>query len=306
MKRVCKRKVMIDALTVCFEVENHYHFDRISSLDFGETYDLYEFQLVRIEGRYYDNVYTITYMDDDTEIEFGQLKFNISRGSESDNLHENGNLKVWISLNNQTLYTKDQYNLGFIATKLGIEPHNITTLDLCKDTPFNVGKSLRKLIKDKTATTILNGKRVKDRNEDRPEITYTSSGSLNKNDKYMTVNVKQKNAVKDKSKGITLTTYDKAAEVKNSSGKDYILNFYGNPKKLYRTEVHLNNQEVKDYLEGRGLFFNYYMIDEALLEDMFYHHLNSVIRFEKGKDHITWEDLCGRNGYTNPIVCSVS
>ena len=99
--------------------------------------------------------------------------------------------------------------------------------------------------------------------------------------KYMTVNVKQKNAVKDKSKGITLTTYDKAAEVKNSSGKDYILNFYGNPKKLYRTEVHLNNQEVKDYLEGRGLFFNYYMIDEALLEDMFYHHLNSVIRFEK-------------------------
>lgn len=306
MKRVCKRKVMIDALTVCFEVENHYHFDRISSLDFGETYDLYEFQLVRIEGRYYDNVYTITYMDDDTEIEFGQLKFNISRGSESDNLHENGNLKVWISLNNQTLYTKDQYNLGFIAAKLGLEPHNITTLDLCKDTPFNVGKSLRKLIKDKTATTILNGKRVKDRNEDRPEITYTSSGSLNKNDKYMTVNVKQKNAVKDKSKGITLTTYDKAAEVKNSSGKDYILNFYGNPKKLYRTEVHLNNQEVKDYLEGRGLFFNYYMIDEALLEDMFYHHLNSVIRFEKGKDHITWEDLCGRNGYTNPIVCSVS
>ena len=306
MKRVCKRKVMIDALTVCFEVENHYHFDHISSLDFGETYDLYEFQLVRIEGRYYDNVYTITYMDDDTEIEFGQLKFNISRGSESDNLHENGNLKAWISLNNQTLYTKDQYNLGFIATKLGLEPHNITTLDLCKDTPFNVGKSLRKLIKDKTATTILNGKRVKDRNEDRPEITYTSSGSLNKNDKYMTVNVKQKNAVKDKNKGITLTTYDKAAEVKNSSGKDYILNFYGNPKKLYRTEVHLNNQEVKDYLEGRGLFFNYYMIDEALLEDMFYHHLNSVIRFEKGKDHITWEDLCGRNGYTNPIVCSVS
>ena len=302
MKRVCKRKVMIDALTVCFEVENRYHFDHISLLDYGETYDLYEFQLVRIEGRYYDNVYAIIYMDDDTEIEFGHLKFNVSRGAESDNLHENGNPKVWISLNNQTLYSKDQYNLGFIATKLGLEPHNITTLDLCKDTPFNVGKSLRQLIKDKSVTTILNGKRIKNRDEDRPEITYTSSGSLNKTDKYMTVNVKQKNAIKDKSKGITLTTYDKVAEVKNCSGKEYILNYYGNPKKLYRTEVHLNNQEVKDYLEGRGLFFNYYMIDEALLEDMFYHHLNSVIRFEKGKDHITWEGLCGRNYYTNPII----
>jgi len=294
MKRVCRRKVMIDALTVCFEVENRYHFDRISSLDYGETYDLYEYQLSRIEGRYYDNVYAITYMDDDTEIEFGQLKFNISRGSESDNLHENGNLKVWISLNNQTLYTKDQYNLGFIATKLGLEPHNITTLDLCKDTPFNVGKSVRKLIKDKTVTTILNGKRIKDRDEDRPEITYITSGSLNKTDKYMTVNVKQKNAIKDKNRGVTVTTYDKVAEVQNSSGKDYILNYYGNPQKLYRTEVHLNNQEVKDYLDSRGLFFNYYMIDEAMLEDMFYHHLNSVIRFEYNKEKILWEHLLGR------------
>lgn len=34
MKRVCKRPVMIDALTVCFEVENRYHYDRISLLHF--------------------------------------------------------------------------------------------------------------------------------------------------------------------------------------------------------------------------------------------------------------------------------
>ena len=34
MKRVCKRKVMIDALTVCFEVEYRYHYDRISLLHF--------------------------------------------------------------------------------------------------------------------------------------------------------------------------------------------------------------------------------------------------------------------------------
>ena len=74
MKRVCKRKVMIDALTVCFEVENRYHYDQISKLDFGQTYDLYEFQLVRVEGRYYNNVYTIIYMDDDTEVEFRSVE----------------------------------------------------------------------------------------------------------------------------------------------------------------------------------------------------------------------------------------
>lgn len=293
MKRVCKRKIMIDALTVCFEVTDRYHYDRICELDFGQTYDMYEFQLMRVEGRYYNNVYTIIYMDGDNQVEFGQLKFNIGKVANPNNLHDNGNPKVWISLNNQSLYSNDQYNLGFIATKLGLEPHNVTTLDICLDTSFNVSKPLRQLIKNKAVTTILNGTKVKDRDEDRPEITYTLSGSLNK-DKYMTVNVKQRNAIKDKSRGVTITTYDKLAEIGNSSSKEYILNFYGNPTKLFRTEVHLNNAEIKDYLDSRGLYFNYYMIDEALLEEMFFYHLNSVIRFKAGKQDIMWEQLLGR------------
>ena len=232
---------MMDALTVCFEVENRYHYDRISGLEYGEIYDLYEFQLIRVEGRYYNNVYTIIYMDGDNQVDFGQLKFNIGKMANPNNLHDNGNPKVWISLNNKSLYTNDQYNLGFIATKLGLEPHNITTLDLCLDTSFNVSKLLRQHIRNKSITTILNGTKVKDRNADRPEITYTNSGSLNK-DKYMTVNVKQRNAMRDKTRGVTLTTYDKLAEIRNSSGKNYILDYYKEPlERLYRTEVHLNN-----------------------------------------------------------------
>lgn len=294
MKRVCKRKVIMDALTVCFEVENRYHYDRISGLEYGEIYDLYEFQLVRVEGRYYNNVYTIIYMDGDNQVDFGQLKFNIGKMANPNNLHDNGNPKVWISLNNKSLYTNDQYNLGFIATKLGLEPHNITTLDLCLDTSFNVSKLLRQHIRNKSITTILNGTKVKDRNADRPEITYTNSGSLNK-DKYMTVNVKQRNAMRDKTRGVTLTTYDKLAEIRNSSGKNYILDYYKEPlERLYRTEVHLNNAEIKEYLDSRGLFFNYYMIDEDLLEEMFFYHLNSVIRFKDGKQDIRWEQLLGR------------
>ena len=292
MKRVCRRKIQIDAMTVCFEVIDRYHYNQITELDFEQIYDLYEFQLIRTEGRYYNNVYTIIYMDGDCQIEFGQLKFNIGR-DDANNLHDNGNPKVWIALNNRSLYTDDQFNLGFIATKLGLEPHNVTTIDLCLDTPFNVSKSLRQLLKNKSITTILNSTKIKDRDEDRPEITYTNSGSLNK-DKYMTVNVKQRNAMKDKSRGVTLTTYDKQAEIRNSSGKDYILDFYGNPSKLYRTEVHLNNAEIRDYLEGRSLYFNYYMIDAALLEDMFFYHLNSVVRFKNGKEDVMWEHLLGR------------
>lgn len=294
MKRVCKRKVMLDALTVCFEVENRYHYNNLMDIDYGDYYDMGEYYLLRIEGRYFDNVYLILIKDIDRIIEFGQLKFNIGNATTNDNKHKNGNLKAWITVSNQCLYNNELCNLDYIATQLGLIPHNVTTLDLCLDTPFCVSKFIKKLIKDKTITTILNGKVIRDRGKDCPEITYTISGSLNKTDKYLTVNVKQKNAIKDKNRGVTLTLYDKLAEVKNSSGKDYILNYYGNPNKLYRTEVHLNNSEIKDYLDSRGLFFNYYMIDEELLEEIFFHHLNSVIRFKYGKQDIKWEYLLGR------------
>ena len=30
MKRVCKRKIQIDAMTVCFEVIDRYHYDQIT------------------------------------------------------------------------------------------------------------------------------------------------------------------------------------------------------------------------------------------------------------------------------------
>lgn len=293
MKRVCNRKVMIDALTVCFEVENRYHYDYLVKLRMGEIYEFYEFRLCRVEGRYYDNVYAIVYDVEGQDVEFGQLKFNFSRGTAEANLHTNGKLKVWITLNNPILYNSDRHNLDFIATKLGLEVHNVTAIDLCLDTPFNISKRLKQLIRDKECTTILNGKRIVDRDADRPEISYTLSGSLNK-DKYMTVNVKQRNAIKDKTKGITVITYDKKGEIENSSNKSYIMEYYGNPNKLYRTEVHLNNAEFREYIENRDIQFNVYMMDEAILEAMFFHHLNSVIRFKRGKDNIQWEHLLGR------------
>ncbi len=291
MKRVCKRKVQIDALTVCFQVVNDYHYNNIIALDYGEVYELEDFNLVRITGRYYNNIYSILYFDGEQEREFGSLKFNLGGG---DNTHTNGTRKVWMSLSNEILYTKDISYLGYISQMLGLDYHNITTLDLCLDTPFQVSNVLKKHIRDKELVTMLNGRKVKDRTEDRPEITYITSGNLDK-DKYLTISVKQRKAIHDKSKGVTLTCYDKIAEIQNSTHKQYILDFYGNPSKLYRTEVHLNNVDIKDYINAVGAEVNVYMLNESVLEDMFFHHLNSIIYFRKSrKEAITWQQLLGR------------
>jgi len=295
MKRVCKRPIQIDALTLCYEVEHTYYYDKLSILDYGECLDMNEFRLYRTDGRYFDNVYAIRLWNGKRDIEWGVLKFNLARGDEQSNTHTNGKRKVWMSLNNETLYTDDFHFLTYIEQRLGLEFHNVTSLDLCLDTPFSISPLIKAYLHKKDVTTILNGKRIINRDEDRAEISYTTSGSLNKQDKYKTVNIKQRNAIKDKTKGVTVQTYDKAAEISNASDKQYILEHYGNPNRLYRTEVHLNSEDIKTYVERRGIEYTPLLLtDEATLEDMFFHFLGSVIRFQCGTSDTSWGHILGR------------
>ena len=298
MKRVCKRAIQIDALTLCYEVVNTDYYDKLSSLDYGEwlDVDVDEFGLYRIEGRYFENVYAIMLQSGTRNTEWGYLKFNLAQGDEQSNTHTNGLRKVWVSLNNETLYTQDVHFLADIGQKLGLTFHNVTTLDLAFDTPFSISRLVKSYAHNKDVTTILNGKRITDRDKDRPELTYTTSGSLNNQNKYLTVNIKQRNAIKDKSKGITVLIYDKVAEINNLSHKQYIMEYYGNPRRLYRTEVHLNCEDIKNYVKRRSIDYTPKMLfDEATLEDMFFHFLGSVIRFQSSKTDASWQHILGRS-----------
>ncbi|MBR2608064.1 MAG: hypothetical protein IKC70_09085 [Bacteroidaceae bacterium] len=290
MKRVCKRPVIIDAFTVCCEVGNSVLFNKIASLEFGESIEFEDFTLTRIDGRYYNYVNTITYNDCGEIKTFGQLKFGLNNGN--DEAHNNGKPKAWITIDNTALYSQAICYLGYICEILHLNVHNFTSIDLCKDTPFDVSRALHRLYRNKSITIILNGKRIINRDEDRPEISRTLSGSLNK-DKYQTIYVKQRNAIRDKSAGVTIKTYDKLTEIRNASEKEYILDYYSNPTNLYRTEVHLNNADIKEYLQSHNIDLNPYMMDNAVLEAIFFDYLNRVIRFQDGNVQITWEQLLG-------------
>lgn len=296
MKRVCNRPIQLDAVTLCYEVVHPYYYEQLTTLDYGECLDMYEFQLYRTEGRYFDNVYTIRLWNGTRNFDWGAVKFNLAQGDEQSNTLDNGNRKIWLSLNNETLYSDDFHFLTYIEQRLGLKFHHITTLDLALDTPFSVSPLIKAYLHNKNVTTILNGKRITDRDEDRAEISYTTSGSLNKQDKYKTVNIKQRNAIRDKSNGITVQTYDKVAEISNASDKQYILDHYGNPKRLYRTEVHLNTEDIKDYIERRDIQYTpLILFDEAELETMFFHFIGSVIRFQSRKINVSWEHILGRS-----------
>ena len=290
---------MIDALRVCYEVVYPDHIEQLKTLNVGERYDFYDFHLYRVEGKRFDNVYAIRYHEpNEGEKTFGHLKFNIA----ADRADEENN-KVWLWVENWVFYDYMALNyLPFIVSEIGLEFHNITSIDLCMDLQFNVPQKLRRLLKRKDTTTILNGKRIRDRDIDRPEITYTTSGSLNKMDRYMTVNIKQRKAMKDKARGITLTAYDKIAEINNSSNKEYIRKAHGFPDKLYRLEIHLNNAEIKEYWGKYGIEANERLIfDQQMQTIMFLDLLNSIVRFDTPEGRVDWEALLGRHITTTPV-----
>lgn len=284
--------INIDMLRLCFEVENPDLFDFIAKLNVGERYEFYEFYLLRLEGKHFEYVYEIRYDELGEDRLFGELRFGINHDDAEANTHTSGNRKVWMALSNRVLYTEDEFHyLSFICDTLCLDFHNITCLDLSLDMSMDIAKYLRRLIRCKRLGVILNGRRIHDRREDRPEIIYTMTGDLNRY-KYLTVNIKEKKAIKDKSRGRTLIAYNKLAEIMNSSSKEYISELYGNPKKLHRLEVHLNNEELKEYFNKSRKELNWgFIFNEKELFDLFYYTLERLIRFECDCKKIAWWDI---------------
>lgn len=286
-----KKQVMIDALTICGETSNDGMLAELAALKIGDFVWIGDCQLFRQKGRYYDYSYEILLTPpNEQRYKFGVLSFGFRNSDEESNVWPDGSYKVWIKIENRQLYTDTYVNtLHDVMSSLSIEFHNVTTLDLCHDTFFNVGMAIRRRYRNKETTVILNGKVCKDRDADRDEIHSDNSGSLNR-DKYRTVYIKQKKAIKDKTKGVTVTCYDKFKEIKESQ-KQYILDYYNNPEKLFRVEVHLNNEQIKQYLSLNNIGCGLEVLEPKKREQMFFDFLNRVIRFRKNNENIDWQRL---------------
>ena len=139
-------------------------------------------------------------------------------------------------------------------------------------------------------TTIIKSKALRERKQTIIGLSQTYSISLDRL-KNPTISVKQVKALHNKAKGITVCAYNKHAEIEESE-KDYILNYYDNPKKLHRLEVHLNSQEVTDYFKHLGKIQDLTLLADSNFRDyMYFYHLSSVIRFSKGRNPLPWSDL---------------
>lgn len=282
---------IIDGLRLCFIAESSLLED-LSQIQPRDSIDMGRYILTRVGCKSSRYAFSILHNVNGQTLEFGKLKFGLTR----DDLNPN---YVWLWVENRVLYEEIELRrlYNFVAT-LNLKFNNFTLLDIAIDVKTNVVSLIRKLYKDLENETIFNDKKIQNRKKVIEGMTYLYSTTL-----YKLVNptlyFKQREAIHDKTKGVVVIAYNKLAEIVYESDKQYILDYYDRPKTLHRLEVHLNQRQVSNYarLIKKAPSLDW-IFDERILTDMYYYHLQSVIRFttRKNRKPIDWKEiLCADN-----------
>ena len=279
---------VVDELRLCYTAEPLL-LEELSRVEIGGSISIAPFILFRVGGDRFEYMFSVCHGDIGSREEVAMLKYGRYGAAYTQ--------YVFLKVSNHVLYDEDKLRLALsLPEMMGMYFNNYTALDIAMDYNKNLSSIIKKMMRNDRIKTILNGKQLKDRKSIIPGVTFDYSTSLSKLH-CPTITLRQAKAVKNKEKGVSVQSYDKRAEILTSSGKDYILNYYGNPKRLYRLEVRLHYQELQDYSRKIGRPQAVEMIfDPAYLEGAFYYHLSSVLRFTVGRRKISWQEIIASSG----------
>lgn len=275
-------KTIIDALTLCYTAEGQL-LDALRDVDYRIEFD--NFILHRTIGRTHHQHFDVVLHGD----KIACIYFD-RYGTGGDEPY------IWLRIENHVLYDSILLAEVLILPQLiDLTFNNLTHLDLARDFKYNICDRIRALMRNPQLKTIINGKHIKNRDDALLGVTRTCKMSLNR-DKSKSLTIKQAKAIKNKYNGITLDSYDKFDEIQSKSGKLYILDFYNNPKRLYRLEMRLNNEDIKKISECVGVVITEDIIyDTDRLDALYLYALQSLIRFTDGRRKILWEELFDNN-----------
>lgn len=264
-----------------------------------DVYELphWDFRLERTEGKYYDYIYKIIYLErtsNSSNSEYDMQCFGTLRwGLKADKEGEMSGF-VWIEMENKQLYLNYNYNihnrlvyLEYIEGMLGLKFHNLTRLDLACYDNKNQSKRLIRAIRDEALIPIVNGAKITDRDKLLEDILYIGVGSCRRIKEYSLI-VQQKNG------DLRLSAYNKKREIESNSGKHYIAEANGNPNYLFRLEVRVNGDTLREYFQHLGIEYNPMLFcNEDFLWRLFLDFSNRVLRFQtvKGKQTLDVLDI---------------
>lgn len=277
-------RTIIDELRLCYVAESTL-LTELSQLDFNNLHYYGDFMLQRVESPHFEYCFIVYYYLESGAISrIATLSFGLK------GFKRNAN-NIYYRIDNKVLYNKEMLCTALILpNNLKMVFHHITSIDLTRDYKFDVVKRIRKFARGEDVKVIVNGK-VIDKTKDCKDGMFIFPLNFNKL-ANPTIVVKQAKAKKDKHKGLTMCIYNKSREIEQVSHKDYIRDFYENPKSLHRLEVHQNNDEIKDFCKKSGIKQNLGLIfNQEFLDSMYSAHLSSLLRFTQGRTKIEWDEF---------------
>lgn len=279
---------VIDALRLCYVAEPSL-LQELSSFNIKTSRKFGDFTLTRVAADRFEFFFIIYLNAEESREEIGSLKFG--RYGAADSLY------VYYQVQNEILYDRGLLDQALrFPDLLGLYFNNFTAIDIALDHKKNFSAIIKRMMRNEKVTTILNGKAIKDRKELIKGVSFDYASSLSRLH-CPTITIKQAKAARNKSKGITIQSYDKKAEIETQSGKEYILNQYGNPQHLFRLEVRLSYANLKGYFSRLGESQTIAaLFDTDVLADLFFSSLASVLRFSRGRKPLAWQEILESNG----------
>ena len=280
--------IHVDKLKLCYTLYENSPLYELMETPI-EIYELphWDFRLERIDGKYYDYIYKIIYLERTSNSlnseYYMQCLGTLRWGLKADKEGEMSGY-VWIEIDNKQFYLNYNYNthnrlvyLDYIEGVLGLKFHNLTRLDLACDDNKSQSKRLIRAIRDEALIPIVNGAKITDRNKLLEDILYIGVGSCRRIKEYNLI-VQQKNG------DLRLTAYNKKREIENNSSKMYIAEANGNPKNLSRLEIRICGEVLNEWfnrerIEYRPMLF----CNEDFLLLMFLTFSSRVLRFQTAK-----------------------
>lgn len=269
---------IIDALTLCYCAEGKV-LNMLKRTDNNVFIDT--FLLKRTKGQAHNHHFDIHLR----KKKVASLYFDWYGASNADNY-------IWLRVENEVLYNEMLLiETLSISELLDLTFNNVTHLDLARDFKYNISDRIRQLMRNPQLRTIINRKQIINRDEALDGVLRNCKMSLNR-DLPKSLTIKQAKAKKNKYDGMVLDCYNKMDEITSKSYKQYILDYYGNPNKLHRLEVRLNNQDLKKIASSlrvdiaEDVIFNQDTLDVIYLKA-----LQSLLRFTAGRKKLGWQML---------------
>ena len=265
-------RVVIDWLELSYQ-NNSAFKEEIIKFESETSWRGYKIVPTRSYG--YEYTFDVYWSFGDTT-PFAQIKFNLHA--------KRKDYHIVVGINNRIFYgpRQDLNDSLLLGEKLGLVYNNIRRIDLAIDLPKDITRIINQYQHKKNIALRVNGKCVWGDNEDTG-LTFLANGhrKRNKLNEFFLHTSNKSASIKsyDKIKEIT----DKRSARKYSIGyKEYILDYYNHPDKLYRLEVSARGRFIYDFIQRKGIssIVMYRMLcDEVWLTSLFHDWLSSILSF---------------------------